>query len=63
MKSTVMWPAAILSEVSVLVAHPHLARIERIAGILINIGADCAGDAVTGSLFHEVSRDGIRPSR
>lgn len=40
-------------------AHPDLARTGRIAGIHINFGADCAAEAVTGSIFPDLSLDGI----
>lgn len=60
MKTSFTGRAAMLSAVSILMASPGLARTDYIAGIDVVRGGDGTAEAVTGAVFHDLSRDGIR---
>lgn len=60
MKTSFTGRAAMLSAVSILMASPGLARTDYIAGIDVIRGTGGAADAVTGAVFHDLSRDGVR---
>lgn len=61
MTAKLMGRGALLAAVSIVVAAPGLARTDYVAEIdIVRSGADPAAETVTGHVFHDLSRDGVR---
>ncbi|WP_227270138.1 calcineurin-like phosphoesterase C-terminal domain-containing protein [Roseobacter weihaiensis] len=60
MTTTFTGRAALLAAVSLLIATPGLTRTGYIAGVDVVQGGDRTGETITGMVFHDLSRDGVR---